>query len=175
MPSPPAEERERETRAQRIDPKLRNAGWEVVPFTDASPSRWTQHAVSEFPTENGPADYALFVDGKPLGIIEAKRLTVGPQGVLSQAERYAKGITSSDFDYRGFRVPFLYSTNGEVFWFHDVRHHLSVARAVPGFHLAIPLPAPAEQHEIVRRVDALLKWPRRSRSASPRQRYEPIS
>src|SRR5205085_7539429 len=31
-------------------------------------------------------------------------------------------------------VPFLYSTNGEIIWFHDVRHPLNRARKVTRFH-----------------------------------------
>src|SRR5205823_6962226 len=30
--------------------------------------------------------------------------------------------------------PFLYSTNGEVLWFHDVRHPLNRSRRISGFH-----------------------------------------
>jgi type I restriction enzyme, R subunit len=31
-------------------------------------------------------------------------------------------------------VPFLYATNGEVLWFHDVRHPLNRSRRVSAFH-----------------------------------------
>ena len=91
-------------------------------------------AVEEFETANGPADYALCVDGKILGVVEAKKLTLGPQGVLTQAERYSKGVTSSPFNHRGYRVPFLYSTNGEIIWHHDIRHELSRSHVVSQFH-----------------------------------------
>jgi len=30
-------------------------------------------AVTEYQTEIGPADYVLFVEGKPVGVIEAKK------------------------------------------------------------------------------------------------------
>ena len=40
----------------------------------------------------------------------------------------------SPFDFRGYRVPFLYSTNGEVIWYHDVRHELSRSREIAKFH-----------------------------------------
>jgi hypothetical protein len=36
-----------------------------------------------------------------------------------------QGVQDSPFDFRGFRAPFLYSTNGELFWFHDIRDQLS--------------------------------------------------
>ena len=46
-------------------------------------------AIEEYPTDTGPADYAFCVDGKILGIAEAKKLSLGPQNVLLQAERYS--------------------------------------------------------------------------------------
>lgn len=49
---------------------------------------WEQHEVE---TSNGSADYGLYVDRGVIGIVEAKKLTLGPQNVLSQAERYAEG------------------------------------------------------------------------------------
>jgi type I restriction enzyme R subunit len=122
------------TRKKRINPQLAACGWIVKP-TDplGSPNSYTNHALVEFPTANGPADYALMV-GQPIGVVEAKKVTLGPQNVLVQAERYARGITDSPFDFGGFRVPFLYSTNGEVLWFHDIRHPLNRSRRIASFH-----------------------------------------
>ena len=58
------DESEYRTRRQRIDPLLKAAGWKIVDFNPASPAaRYTNHAVTEYPTANGPADYALFVAG----------------------------------------------------------------------------------------------------------------
>jgi type I site-specific restriction endonuclease len=73
----------------------------------------------------GPADYALCMGGRIVGIVEAKKLTLGPQNVPSQAERYSKGIHEPTLQSGDFGVPFLYSTNGEVIWYHDVRNQLS--------------------------------------------------
>jgi type I restriction enzyme R subunit len=109
------------TRKQIVDSKLRAAGWSVVPFNPDRPlSAYDNCAIEEFPTESGPADYALCGGGQILGIVEAKKLTLGPQEVLPQAERYSRGLTSNPFDFNGFHVPFLYSTNGEVIWHHDL-------------------------------------------------------
>jgi type I restriction enzyme R subunit len=133
---PPAhDESEYLTRRTRIDPLLKAQGWIVTPFDPAAPpAHCTRHAVTEYETANGPADYALAVTGRPLGIVEAKKLTLGPQNVLTQAERYSRGAADSPFDFRGYRVPFLYSTNGEVVWFHDIRHELNRSRRVRTFH-----------------------------------------
>lgn len=126
---------ESDTRAKLIDPKLKAAGWKVVPFKeDKSLTGYNDCAVCEYPTENGPADYALCVDGQILGIVEAKKLTLGPQGVLTQAERYARGLASGNLNFRGLHAPFLYSTNGEVIWHHDVRDELNVSREIARFH-----------------------------------------
>jgi type I restriction enzyme, R subunit len=126
---------ERLTRKRLIDPKLKAAGWKIAPFSPQKPLiNDGPCAIEEFETADGPADYALCLDGQIVGIVEAKKLTLGPQGVLMQAERYCKGITDSPFNYRGFRVPFLYSTNGEVIWHHDIRHELSRSHKISQFH-----------------------------------------
>ncbi len=123
------------TRKRLVDPKLKAAGWSIVPFKPkASLGSCDGCAIEEFETANGPADYALCVGGRILGIVEAKKLTLGPQSVLTQAERYCKGITDSPFNYRGFRVPFLYSTNGETIWHHDIRHELCRSHVITKFH-----------------------------------------
>jgi type I restriction enzyme R subunit len=133
--SPRGQESEAATRRKRVDPLLKSQGWEIVPYVLGRPlSDYTRHAITEYPTENGPADYALVVDGQLLGIVEAKRVSLGPQNVLVQAERYSKGATDSPLNFGGFRVPFLYSTNGEVLWFHDIRHPLNCSRRIAGFH-----------------------------------------
>jgi type I restriction enzyme R subunit len=128
-------ESEKVTRKKRIDPMLKAWGWAVeesVPHRQ--PASYSNHALTEFPTANGPADYALVAGGQLIGVVEAKKVTLGPQNVLTQAERYARGLGESPFDFGGFHVPFLYSTNGEVLWFHDVRHPLNRSRRIAAFH-----------------------------------------
>ena len=123
------------TRKRLIDPKLKAVGWNIVRFLPGKPlANYDSCAIEEFETANGPADYALCAEGRIIGIVEAKKLTLGPQSVLTQAERYCKGIENSPFNYRGFRVPFLYSTNGEVIWHHDIRHELCRSHIITEFH-----------------------------------------
>lgn len=128
-------ESEAQTRRKRIDPQLKAVGWEIVPFVEGMPTgSLTHHAVEEFETANGPADYALFLDGQIVGVIEAKKVSRGAAGILTQAERYAAGIGGSPHNFRGLRVPFLYSTNGQEIYFHDVREELAVSRPIKKFH-----------------------------------------
>src|ERR1700746_3089827 len=111
------------TRKKLIDSMLKASGWKVVPFVvEKSLSSQDRCAIEEYPTTAGPADYALCAGGRIIGIVEAKKLTLGPQNVLSQAERYSKGASTNPLSFHGYYVPFLYSTNGEVIWHHDIRH-----------------------------------------------------
>jgi type I restriction enzyme, R subunit len=130
-------EHERQTRKQRVDPRLKAAGWAADPFVPAVPQgAYPTLAVEEFDTANGPADYALCSGGRTHAVVEAKKLTVGPYEVLTQAERYSKGISRVPRYQREFGVPFLYSTNGEVTWFHDVGYELDRSRRIFGFHIS---------------------------------------
>lgn len=124
------------TRRERIDPRVRCAGWDpIVNYHESlAPEVLLATAVREWPTANGPADYALCDQGCIAGVVEAKKLTVGPDGVLTQAERYSKGIDQTP-KYQGeYGVPFLYSTNGEIIRFHDIRDAKNRSREVKGFH-----------------------------------------
>jgi type I restriction enzyme R subunit len=128
-------ESEKVTRKRRIDPKLKRLGWTITPYyfgLDTSLLR--HHAVEEYPTESGPADYALFVDGRLIGILEAKKVTVATINTVEQAKRYAKGLVHSIGTWNGYMVPFLYSTNGELISFLDVRSKNNLARSLADFH-----------------------------------------
>lgn len=130
-------EAEWQTRKNRIDTKLKalSPAWTIVKYKDGIDySTLDAHAVEEFPTATGPADYALFVKGKLLGILEAKKVKVGAQNVLEQAKRYSKGAFDSIGNWNGYRVPFLYSTNGEEIYFLDVRNAKNISRKISNFH-----------------------------------------
>ena len=126
-------ESEAQTRRKRIDPLLRSLGWEIVPYGPGLlTSELARHAVTEHPTSSGPSDYVLFVQGKPLGAVEAKRLEVGSEGVLEQAKRYSRDIESGAGNWNGYRIPFLYSSNGVQHWFADVRQEDYISRQLAG-------------------------------------------
>src|SRR6266567_4921853 len=128
------------TRKSRIDRRLKQEGWQLVRFTPALNLKALDGtAVEELPTANGPADYALFVKGQLLGILEAKKVTVNPQNVLEQAKRYAAGATNGPGNWKGLRVPFLYATNGEIIWHLDTRAEKLVSRTLSSFHTAAAL------------------------------------
>ncbi|MFN8159957.1 MAG: DEAD/DEAH box helicase family protein [Solirubrobacterales bacterium] len=133
-------ESEQTTRKQRIDPKLEAAGWAVAQSRKMTLGQalWPS-ALPEFPTLDGPADYALCVAQQVRAVVEAKKLSVGPQGVLTQAERYSRGIQQQPRWQGEYGVPFLYSSNGEQIRFHDVRREHNRSRWVSGFHSPLAL------------------------------------
>lgn len=124
---------EQKTRRLLIDRKLKDDGWgPVVPFDGNHV--YKNESVTEYKTATGPADYVLFHKGTPLAIVEAKKLALGPQSVLKQAQRYARGFPDTWWTFDKYHVPFIYSTNGEVIWFQDLRRPRSSSREVKHFH-----------------------------------------
>lgn len=76
-----------------IDKLLEQAGWVVVDMTSLNWSVGPGIAIREYKTTSGHSlDYALFVDRKPVGIIEAKKEEDGHKISTheDQAEGYAK-------------------------------------------------------------------------------------
>jgi type I restriction enzyme R subunit len=69
---------------KRIDPMLAAAGWLVQAFEPGKRlAGFTRHALAEFPTDNGPADYALFVAGQPFGSSSRPTKRCSSAGVLA--------------------------------------------------------------------------------------------
>ena len=85
------DEKEWQTRKERIDKRLAAQGWTLIRHTpQLQTATLDKQAIAEYPTANGPADYALFVKGQLLGIIEAKKVSLGAQNVLEQAKGYSQ-------------------------------------------------------------------------------------
>ena len=139
-----------------IDQQLRDAGWDADSRNlrygkGIRPVKGKNMAIAEWPTANGPADYALFIGKSCVGFVEAKRKHKNVSAVIDQAERYAKGFKSADgFDavkgcpWDEFQVPFAFSTNGRPYlkqietesgiWFRDLRHPMNHRRALTGWY-----------------------------------------
>ena len=107
---------EKDTRIELIDPALRRAGWKVLSdkYIIEKNSACIETPVAgmpkttENPTGNGFVDYVLFGDdGKPLGLIEAKKSVVNEEQGRVQACLYADCLEKQ----YGVR-PVIYYTNG---------------------------------------------------------------
>ena len=77
---------------ENIDKQLVACGWVIQDKRELNLAAAKGVAVREYSTEVGPADYVLFVNQKPLGIIEAKREEEGSKISTheSQVEEYAQ-------------------------------------------------------------------------------------
>ena len=80
-----------------IDGKLEQSGWVIQDLAIVNPMASLGVAVQEYPTSTGPVDYSLFVEGKPIGVVEAKKDDAGENitVVEGQSGRYA----NSEFKY----------------------------------------------------------------------------
>ncbi|WP_200974845.1 DEAD/DEAH box helicase family protein [Echinicola sp. 20G] len=117
----------------QIDSLLEKAGWLVQSKNKVNLSAAKGIAVREYQTDSGPADYVLFVDKKPLGIIEAKREEEGLKltTVEDQSKRYAHGKLKY---LNNDPLPFAYESTGVLTRFTDYRDPKPRSRPVFHFH-----------------------------------------
>ncbi len=73
-----------------IDAQLRSSGWAVQSKDAINFHVGAGQAVREYATATGPADYVLFVDGQPVGVIKAKKETLGHNLTTVSAPGLAK-------------------------------------------------------------------------------------
>jgi type I restriction enzyme R subunit len=117
----------------RIDQMLVDADWIVQSKDKVDLSANKGVAVREYQTDVGPADYVLFVDRKPVGIIEAKREEEGQH--LTIVEDQSKGYARAKLKYlNNDPLPFVYESTGTVTRFTDYRDPKPRGRNVFSFH-----------------------------------------
>lgn len=112
--TPSSTDPERKAREQ-IDAGLISAGWVVQDRDEMNLSAGQGVAVREFKltTGHGFADYLLFVDGKAVGVLEAKPEGHTLSGVEVQAEKYSTGLPSG-LNPPVEPLPFLYLSTGAI-------------------------------------------------------------
>ncbi|MCW5914220.1 MAG: DEAD/DEAH box helicase family protein [Chitinophagaceae bacterium] len=116
-----------------IDNQLTACGWIIQHKSKINLYAGIGVAVREYSTEIGPADYVLFVDAKPVGIVEAKREEEGHH--LSVHEEQAEDYAAAKLKYlNNEKLPFVYVATGEVTTFTDFRDPRPRGRAVFTFH-----------------------------------------
>ncbi len=116
-----------------IDRLLTESGWIVQPKSKLNLAAGLGVAVTEYRTDTGPVDYLLFIDKKPIGVIEAKKAEEGVRltSVEDQSLRYAEGkLKYFDND----PLHFAYESTGEVTRFTDYRDPKPRSRPVFTFH-----------------------------------------
>ncbi|MGA9189014.1 MAG: DEAD/DEAH box helicase family protein, partial [Methanosarcina sp.] len=116
-----------------IDRILNDSGWIVQEKSRIDWSASRGIAVKEYLTDVGPADYVLFVDKKPVGIIEAKRDEEGHR--LTVVEEQSAEYAASKLRYlNNDPLPFVYESTGKLIRFTDQRDPKPRSRPVFSFH-----------------------------------------
>lgn len=133
-----------------IDQRLIQAGWVIQDMKHVNPIASLGVAVREYPTSTGPVDYALFVDGVPAGVVEAKRSAMGEKitEVETQPARYA-GSTFKWVKNKHF-VRFAYEATDKLTRFTDYNDIKFCSREVFSFHRPETLQALLAQQDTVR-------------------------
>ncbi len=106
---------------QKIDEMLRRAGWEIVKRDEYS-ERYNACAIEEaLMVGNKEADYLLVLDGKAIGVLEAKRKesSLG-NNVSDQVATYSAKVPNWTQTWMK-PLPFLFKSNGDDLLFCDQR------------------------------------------------------
>ena len=133
-----------------IDEKLIASGWIVQDVKKLNPNAAVGVAVREFPTDTGPVDYALFVNGTPIGVVEAKKSEEGENitTVEGQSSRYA----NSTFKWIKceYKIRFAYEATDKLTRFTDYNDVKYRSRTVFSFHKSETLAALIRQKDTIR-------------------------
>lgn len=117
-----------------IDRKLEESGWIVQDVKQLNPAVSLGVAVREFPTSTGPVDYALFIEGKPVGVVEAKKGDAGEN--ITTAEIQSARYAHSTFKWVNYeyQIRFAYEATDELTRFTDYNDINYRSRNVFSFH-----------------------------------------
>lgn len=107
---------------KQIDKLFEEAGWQIVSREDYAPNISAVAIEEGLLKHNKRADYFLFLNGKAVGVLEAKRedLKEDLSCACEQAELYAKGVP---LKYQAYQrpLPIIYLSNGKQVLFKDFR------------------------------------------------------
>ncbi len=133
-----------------IDEKLKKSGWAIQNMNELNLCVALGVAVREFPTSTGEVDYALFVDGMPVGVVEAKKSEEGQNitVVEEQTSRYANSTFKWIKD--SYRIRFAYEATDKITRFTDYNDIKYRSREVFSFHRPETLKALVEQNNTIR-------------------------
>ncbi len=116
-----------------IDKQLIACGWLVQDKDKINLQAGLGVAIREYTTDTGPADYILFVDKKPSGVIEAKKEDAGV--MLMAAEDQSREYAEAKLKYlKNDPLPFAYESTGEITRFTDYRDPKPRSRELFTFH-----------------------------------------
>jgi len=94
-----------------IDRQLIECGWLVQSKDEMNIYAGLGVAIREFQLISGFVDYLLYVDGRAIGVIEAKPEGHTLSGVETQSKKYVEGLPE-DVPYHTMPLPFAYESTG---------------------------------------------------------------
>ena len=117
----------------KIDEMLSQAGWIVQEKKRIDFSVGIGIVVREYQTNVGPADYVLFIDKKPVGVVEAKPEHWGQN--ITTVEEQSTGYATAHLKWMNKcdPLPFVYESTGVVTRFTDGRDPKPRSREVFSF------------------------------------------
>ena len=129
---------ESQTRKKLIDQAFPASRWTPI-ISYQNSIQVKSAALEEYSSVFGPSDYVHLSNCKPIATIKTKKLSVRPQNVLCQAQRYAQIIQNTPLSYNCYQILFNYSTNRVVIWFKDLLFTCSRLRKIVAFHTHVTL------------------------------------
>ena len=107
----------------KIDQMFEEAGWQVVDRDFYSPTISAAAIREGLLKGNHEADYFLFINGKAVGVLEAKRAEVDVKAdkVTAQTKNYTR-IVPNCYQVWQKPLPIGYQSNGEETYFFDFRN-----------------------------------------------------
>ena len=119
---------------ERIDQMLLASGWVVQDKKAFNPSASLGVAVREYDTDVGPADYILFVDRVPVGVVEAKKPEEAEKFTMHEEQASGYATAKLRWTISQSTLPFCYLSTGEITRHWDLRDPKPRAREVFSFH-----------------------------------------
>lgn len=107
---------------EKIDRMFAEAGWTVVDRNHYTPEISAIAVEEGLMNGNCEADYLLFINGKAVGVLEAKRAEtdITSSIVAEQAEHYARSVPNWCQTWQN-PLPLAYLSNGKELYFRDLR------------------------------------------------------
>ena len=119
---------------KKIDLMLKKAGWSIVPREEYSPGISAAAIEEGILKGNLEADYLLFLEGKAIGVLEAKKESVSLDDIVAnQAENYTHQLLPM-YQYWENPLPLIYLSNGKELLFKDARIPGSTYQKLDAMH-----------------------------------------
>lgn len=135
----------------KIDQMLEKAGWVIQSKKHVNLHASIGVAIREFQTDIGPADYVLFVDTKPVGVIEAKKEEEGQRLLVAEDQSSDYANAKLKYNLNKEPMPFVYESTGVLTRFTDYRDPKPRSREIFSFHQPTTLLEWNKQSETLRK------------------------